>query len=135
MIKYIFTFFILFALSELTYAFEIPTDSSKKEMIFDMPEQMPQYPGGADAMDSFIRGNMRYPQKAKKNNIQGKVYIQFIVEKDGSITSVEVRKGANDLLNQEAIRVIRLMPEWNPGSMRGKKVRVRYTLPITFSLS
>jgi protein TonB len=86
-------------------------------------------------MDNFINKNMKYPAKAKESHIQGKVYVQFIVEKDGSISEVKIRRGANKLLDDEALRVIRMMPDWKPGSMRGKIVRVRYTLPITFSLS
>jgi protein TonB len=117
------------------FALEIPVDSTKKEMAYDMPEQMPQFIGGADAMDNFINKNMKYPAKAKESHIQGKVYVQFIVEKDGSISEVKIRRGANKLLDDEALRVIRMMPDWKPGSMRGKIVRVRYTLPITFSLS
>lgn len=104
-------------------------------MVYDMPEHMPQYPGGADAMDAFIKSNIKYPAEAKSKKIQGKVYVQFIVEKDGAISEVKVRRGAHPLLDEEAMRVISLMPNWKPGSMRGKKVRVRYTLPITFSLT
>jgi TonB family protein len=105
-------------------------------MIYDMPEIMPEFIGGADALDEFIKKNIKYPAEAKEKGIQGKVYIQFVVEKDGSVTNVIVRRGANNaLLDAEAMRVVKLMPAWKPGTMRGKKVRVRYTLPITFSLT
>jgi len=122
-------------LTGVNYANEIPTDSTNKGMVFDMPEQMPKYPGGGDAMEQFINNNIKYPAEAKAKNIQGKVYVQFIVEKDGSITEVSIRRGANKLLDDEAMRVVKMMPNWEPGAMRGKKVRVRYTLPITFSLT
>lgn len=125
----------LFGFTQIIYANEIPTDSTNKGMIFDMPEQMPKFPGGGDAMEQFINDNIKYPAEAKSKNIQGKVYVQFIVEKDGSISEVSIRRGAHKSLDDEAIRVVKLMPNWEPGAMRGKKVRVRYTLPITFSLT
>ncbi len=125
----------LFGFTPINYANEIPTDSTNKGMIFDMPEQMPKFPGGGDAMEQFINDNIKYPAEAKSKNIQGKVYVQFIVEKDGSISEVSIRRGAHKSLDDEAIRVVKLMPNWEPGAMRGKKVRVRYTLPITFSLT
>ncbi|MBK7129370.1 MAG: energy transducer TonB [Crocinitomicaceae bacterium] len=109
------------------------TDTSG--MIYDMPEIMPEFIGGADALDDFIKKNIKYPAEAKEQGIQGKVYVQFVVEKDGTVTNVTVRRGAHTLLDNEAVRVVKLMPAWKPGTMRGKKVRVRYTLPITFSLS
>jgi len=111
------------------------TDTVKEEMIFDMPEIMPEFIGGADALDEFVKKNVKYPAEAKEKGIQGKVYVQFVVEKDGTVTNVIVRRGADPMLNAEAVRVVKLMPVWKPGTMRGKKVRVRYTLPITFSLT
>jgi TonB family protein len=135
MLKKIFIACTLLLAAQLASANEIPTDSAKKEMVYDMPQQMPEYPGGGDALDQFIKSNIKYPADAKAAKAQGKVYIQFIVEKDGKISQIKVRRGAHKSLDAEAIRVIKLMPDWKPGSMRGKKVRVRYTLPITFSLS
>lgn len=118
------------ALGNSANAFDAPLDTN----IYDMPEQMPKFPGGADAMDHFISDNMRYPEEAKSKKIQGKVYVQFIVEKDGSISHIKVRRGVHDLLDAEAVRLIRSMPNWKPGSMRGKTVRVRHTIPISFAL-
>ena len=109
-----------------------PQDSS---MVYDFPEQMAHFPGDADAMDLFIRKNLYYPPKLKAAGIQGKVYIQFIVEKDGSISNITVRRGSkNEELDQEAINVIKKMPNWTAGTIRGKKVRVKQTVPITFTL-
>lgn len=102
--------------------------------VYDFPEKMAKYPGGGDAMESFIRKNLVYPDRLKKAGVQGKVYIQFIVEKDGRITNVKVRRGTNPELDKEAKKVIEKMPDWLPGSVRGKKVRVKQTVPITFSL-
>jgi TonB family protein len=135
MFKKLFIAFALLLSAQFTLATDMPTDSTKKGMVFDMPEQMPEYPGGGDALDEFVKSNIKYPLDAKAAKAQGKVYIQFIVEKDGSITEISIRKGAHKSLDAEAIRLIGLMPDWKPGSMRGKKVRTRYTLPITFSLS
>ena len=133
--KKILTILIALSLYQFSYAMDFPPDSVKKEMVYDMPEQMPQFPGGADAMEQFIATNLKYPQAAIDKKIQGKVYVQFIIEKDGTISEVKVRRGVHPLLDNEAMRVIKMMPNWKPGSMRGKTVRVRYTLPITFSLT
>ncbi|MFT4600765.1 MAG: TonB family protein [Arenicella sp.] len=133
--KKLFIAFALLLAAQFSFAADMPTDSTKKGMVFDMPEQMPEYPGGGDALDQFVKSHIKYPADAKAVRAQGKVYIQFVVEKDGSITDVLIRKGAHKSLDAEAIRVVKLMPNWKPGSMRGKTVRVRYTLPITFSLS
>lgn len=135
MFKLIAFALLLIGISTSGFSVDIQTDTTNKGMVFDMPEQMPQYPGGGDAMEQFINNNIKYPAEAKAQKIQGKVYIQFIVEKDGSISEVSVRRGAHKLLDSEAMRVVKLMPKWKPGSMRGKTVRVRYTLPITFSLT
>ena len=108
----------------------IPQDSS---MVYDFPEKLAQYPGGADAMDQFIRQNLVYPEDLKNAGVQGKVYVQFIVEKDGTITNITVRRSSrNERLDQEAIKVIEKMPNWVPGSVRGKKVRAKQTVPIQF---
>ena len=129
--KNVLLIFFLAAFGQFSLAFEMPTDTN----IYDMPEQMPQFPGGADAMEHFISDNMKYPEEAKEKRIQGKVYIQFIVEKDGSLTNIKVRRGVNKMLDDEAVRLIEIMPNWKPGSMRGKTVRVRHTIPIIFALS
>ncbi len=129
-----FLLFITVAATGFSANFSVnePQDSS---MVYDFPEQMAKYPGGADAMDLFIRKNLNYPKELKDAGVQGKVYVQFVVEKDGSITNIIVRRGANnDVLDQEALNVIKKMPDWIPGSMRGKKVRVKQTIPIKFSI-
>lgn len=113
---------------------KVTQDTGKVEMIYDMPEIMPEFIGGADALDEFVKTNLKYPADAKSKGIQGKVYVQFVVEKDGSITNVTVRRGVNPLLDAEAVRIAKLLPAFKPGTMRGKKVRTRYTLPITFTL-
>lgn len=118
------------AIGQSALAFEMPLDTN----IYDMPERMPEFPGGPDAMHHYINDHLTYPEEAKEKKIQGKVYIQFVVEKDGSISQVKVRRGVHKLLDKEAKRVIESMPNWKPGSMRGKIIRVRHTIPIVFAL-
>ena len=110
-------------------------ESQDSSMVYDFPEQMAHFPGDADAMDIFIRKNLYYPPKLKAAGVQGKVYIQFIAEKDGSISNITIRRGCqNAELDQEAVNVIKKMPNWIPGTIRGKKVRVKQTVPVKFSL-
>lgn len=94
----------------------------------------PQFPGGLAAMNAYLRSNIHYPEKEMKAGIQGKVLVEFVVWKDGSVRRVKLRQGANRNLDAEAIRAIKAMPSWSPGSLDGKKVNVRFTLPIVFSI-
>ena len=96
--------------------------------------EMPTYPGGPEAYRKFLRKNIHYPEICGKKGIQGRVICSYIVEEDGSITDVQVRKSVHPSLDKEAVRVIQSMPKWNPGKENGLPVRVRYNLPITFSL-
>lgn len=95
---------------------------------------MPEFPGGMEAMMHFLSDNIRYPEKAKDDNIEGRVFIQFVVEKDGSIGEVKLLRGIGGGCDEEAIRVVKAMPKWTPGQQDGKAVRVYYTLPIFFKL-
>ena len=95
-------------------------------------ENMPEFPGGSMAMMQYLSGNIKYPEEARDNNIQGRVVIQFVVEKDGSISNAEVVKSVHELLDSEALRCVSAMPAWTPGTQQGKPVRVRYTIPINF---
>ena len=104
--------------------------------IFDVVEEMPVFPGGQTGLMEFIAKNLRYPVKAQKEGIQGRVISLFIVEKDGSVSNLAVaRRSASSELDAEAIRVLSTMPKWTPGKQRGKEVRVKYTVPIAFRLS
>lgn len=102
--------------------------------IYDAPEVMPEYPGGMQAMMSFIGENVKYPEDAMEKNISGKVFVSFVVEKDGSVSEAKVVKGVCESIDNEALRVVNAMPKWTPGKMDGKNVRVKYTLPFTFKL-
>ena len=102
---------------------------------FDVVEKMPEYPGGIEAFMKFLSENVRYPEAASKAGIQGRVLVNFIVEKDGSISNIHVIQNVNEYLDAEAVRVVGAMPKWTPGMHEGKAVRVKYTVPISFRLN
>ena len=102
---------------------------------FDVVEQMPEFPGGTPELMKYISTNVKYPKEAFEKGIQGRVVVQFVVEKDGSINEVKVVKKVNEHLDAEAIRVVNAMPKWKPGKQKGEPVRVKFTLPVTFRLS
>ena len=104
------------------------------ETIFDVVEEMPEYIGGIEKLYEYLGDNINYPEQAKDFSIQGKVFVQFVVWKDGTIKDVKVVKGPHRLLNEEALRVITKMPSWKPGKQRGKNVNARFTLPIKFKI-
>lgn len=106
----------------------------KTEETFVSVEQMPEYPGGQEALMAFIRKNLRYPKEAIDLEIQGKVYISFIVNARGKIEDAKVIRGIGGGCNEEALRVVNAMPKWKPGKQNGQEVKVYYTLPISFKL-
>lgn len=98
-------------------------------------DQMPEFPGGMEALNTYLRNNIRYPQEAQKAGIQGRVIIQFIVSKDGSITDTEVVESVDPQLDAEGLRLIKNMPRWKPGMRKGQAIRVKQTLPIRFAFT
>ena len=100
----------------------------------DVVEQQPSYPGGFQALLDFLRENTKYPEQAKKDSIEGRVVLSFVVETDGSITEPKVVRSVHPLLDEEALRVAKLMPKWEPGYQNGTPVRVKYNIPVTFKL-
>ena len=100
--------------------------------VFDVVEEMPQYPGGAQALLEFLNQNVQYPEEAEKAGIQGRVIATFVVEKDGSVSNARVVKSVDPMLDAEALRVINAMPKWKPGKQNGELVRVKYTVPLSF---
>ena len=102
--------------------------------VYMFVEQMPEFPGGEAELIHYISKNIRYPQEAKEKGIQGRVFIGFIVEKDGSISNVRNLRGVDSELDAEAIRVIQSLPKWKPGKHNGEFVRVSYQIPILFKL-
>ena len=112
------------------------TVNEEDETVFVVIEQMPEFPGGQQAMFKYLSENVKYPVIARENGIQGTCIVQFVVNKDGSIVDVTVvRSGGDPSLDKEAIRVIKTMPKWRPGMHKGKPVRVKYTVPVTFKLN
>ena len=108
--------------------------AQKNQQVFDVVEQMPEYPGGMQALFEYLSQNLKYPEDAKEQKIEGRVIAIFVVETDGSISNVEVVKPVFPSLDAEAVRVLSGMPKWKPGMQSGKVVRVKYTVPINFSL-
>ena len=111
-----------------------PPKHEEENKVFDVVEQMPSFPGGMGALMSWLSQNMKYPPIAAENGVQGRVIVQFVVEKDGSITDVHVAKSVDPSLDKEAARVVKAMPHWIPGKQNGSAVRVKYTVPVTFKL-
>ncbi|MCR5068199.1 MAG: energy transducer TonB [Prevotella sp.] len=107
----------------------------EENKVFDVVEQMPSFPGGQGALMNYLNSNIKYPVIAEENGIQGRVVVQFVVGKDGSISNVHVVKSVDPSLDKEAVRVVKNMPRWIPGKQNGQSVTVRYTLPVTFRLS
>lgn len=113
---------------------EKPSEEKKKEEVFSHVEQMPKFPGGDAELYKFISNNLNYPAMAIENNVQGRVVVQFVVTKDGSIGNVKVVRSVDRDLDNEAIRVCKKLPKFIPGKQNGQPVNVWYTLPVTFKL-
>jgi protein TonB len=105
-----------------------------EEEVFLVVEEDPEFPGGLDALSKFIADNIKYPQLAKENNITGKVFVSFVVEKDGRVGQVKILRDIGGGCGNEAVRVVKMMPRWKPGKQRGKAVRTQFNLPVNFDL-
>lgn len=110
-------------------------EEEAEEVIFTVVESMPDFPGGDAARIKYLNENIKYPQMARESGIQGRVFVTFVVEKDGNVTDVRVLRGIGGGCDEEAVRVIKNMPKWNPGKQRGKSVRVQFNMPILFKLN
>ena len=113
---------------------EPPKHVVEETKIFTVVEQMPMFPGGDAALMGYLRDNMHYPTVAAENGVQGRVVVGFVVERDGSITDVNVLRSVDPSLDREAMRVVKSMPKWTPGKQNGSAVRVKYQVPVTFRL-
>ncbi len=113
----------------------IRISNPNNDSIYQQVDVMPEFPGGEKAMMQFVVDNVTYPQSAKDKNIQGKVYVSFVVEKDGSVDQVKVMRSIGGGCDEEAVRVVKAMPKWVPGKKDGKNVRVNYVLPFVFKLN
>ena len=114
---------------------EVKQPEATGDEIFKVVEHRPQFPGGDAELMKFLQQNVKYPKEAQEQGKQGRVIVQFVVEKDGSITDAKVLKPVDPLLDAEALRIVNMMPKWTPGKQRGKEVRVYFTIPVTFRLS
>lgn len=143
---YYLPFTMLFImLSSTAFTQENGTDNANKSMetlhgdsVFQTVEVMPEFPGGRQALFEFIGNNVKYPKMDKDNGTEGESVVMFIIEKDGSVSGVQIYPGlegrGTTAMHKEAIRVIESMPRWTPGIQKGKKVRVKFTLPIRYKL-
>jgi protein TonB len=111
-----------------------PPKPAEENKVHDFVEQMPSFPGGMGALMSWLSQNIKYPVIAAENGVEGRVIVQFVVEKDGSITDVKIAKSVDPSLDKEATRVVSSMPHWIAGRQNGNPVRVKYTVPVTFKL-
>ena len=111
---------------------EPPKEEETK--VFDVVEVMPTFPGGQQALFEWLSKNIKYPVVAEENGVQGRVIVTFVVERNGSITDVQVAKSVDPSLDKEAVRVVKAMPHWIPGKQNGSAVRVKFTVPVTFRL-
>ena len=107
----------------------------EEEEIFQVVEEEPEFPGGMEALYKYLGESIKYPQLAKENNIEGKVYVTFVVEKDGSIANPRILRDIGGGCGNEAVRVVKAMPKWKAGKQRGKNVRVQFNLPVSFKLN
>lgn len=112
----------------------VEEEEVEEQQIFQVVEEMPEFPGGMAECMKFLAKNIKYPTIAQENGVQGRVIVQFVVNKDGTIVDPVVVRSVDPYLDKEALRVIKAMPKWKPGKQRGKAVRVKYTVPVTFRL-
>ena len=113
---------------------EVEEEEVQEQEIFQIVEEMPAYPGGDAKLMEYVAKNIKYPQIARETGIQGRVFVGFVVEPDGSVSNVKVLRGIGGGCDEEAMRVVKSMPKWKPGKQRGKAVRVSYMLPVNFKL-
>ena len=123
-----------FSLATVQAQKTVVSQKEQKPEVFMVVENMPEYPGGNEAMFAFFAKNMKYPADAQKNKVQGRVLVTFVVERDGTLTDVQVAKPTFPSLDDEAMRLVKKMPKWKPGTQRGVPVRVKFTLPVVFKL-
>ena len=113
---------------------EVVEEEVVEQEIFQIVEEMPSFPGGESKLMEFVAKNIKYPQIARETGIQGRVFVGFVVEPDGSISNVKLLRGIGGGCDEEAMRVIKSLPKWKPGKQRGKAVRVSYQIPVFFKL-
>jgi len=128
-------FFLLLAFASVSLKAQKNDSVTITNDIFTAVEHEPEYPGGMNEFYKYLAQTIRYPAEDRKNRVQGKVFISFIVEKDGSLSDIKAMRAPSASLGAEGIRVVSGSPKWIPGTQNGKKVRVQYTVPISFKLN
>ena len=131
----LFGLFIALLVCLPSLAQQKPVEKVDSDGVYLMPDQMPEFPGGMQAMMKFLTTNIKYPVEAQKKGVSGRVIVQFVIMEDGTLDQAKVVRGIDPLLDEEALRVVKLMPKWKPGMDRGEAVKVRFTAPIMFNLS
>lgn len=111
-----------------------PSSNNDEDKVFDTVDEMPSFPGGESAMKSYLNSNVKYPVVAQENGVQGRVIVESIIEEDGSMSDVKVTRSVDPSLDREALRVVKAMPKWTPGKLKGKPVRTKCTTPVVFRL-
>jgi TonB family protein len=109
-------------------------ENKSKDGVYEQVEVMPEYPGGEQALMNDLIGSIKYPDEAKKNGIQGKVFVSFVVDEQGKVTNAKIERGVNPALDAESLRVGNGLKTWKPGTEKGKAVKVAYTIPINYAL-
>lgn len=128
------TIFIIILSFLFIKSYSQDTSKTKKEEVYIIVEDMPEFPGGDKALKEFIKSNSKYPLQEKNSAKQGKVFVYFVINKEGNVEQINIKRSVNAELDEEAIRIIKSMPKWKPGTQRGNPVKVAYTVPITFNL-
>ena len=132
----VFVFMSLSSIQCYGYEKEIKDEKSSEEIfVANKIDRMPEYPGGIPGLTKYLSENIKYPKTALEDSISGRVIISFIVEKNGSVSNIEVAKSVHPTLDEEAVRVVKNMPKWSPGIQSKKPVRVRFQLPVNFKLN
>jgi len=109
-------------------------ENKSNDGVFFIVEEMPEYPGGDEALRNDLAANIKYPDEAKKAGIQGKVYVTFVVDEQGNVTKAKIARGVDPSLDKESLRVVNGLKTWKPGKEKGKAVKVAYTIPINYAL-
>ena len=109
-------------------------ETKSNDLVYTIVEEMTSYPGGNEAMTEFLTQNLQYPEKSKADGTEGKVFVTFVVDKNGNVTGTKILRGVSPEIDAEALRVVSSMPSWNPGRQSGEAVAVQYNLPLNFKL-
>ena len=140
--KFLFFLFLFPALgwtqTDTTKVVEVPPDTTKMEIegqLFDFPEVQAEFPGGQAAMYEWLAKEIRYPAIARESGIQGRVFVGFVIERNGELTDIKILRGIGGGCDEEALRAIKRMPRWKPGEVGGQKVRCYFRLPVVFKLT